>query len=68
MGREGAVLIIQERLKDLRGERGLTLGQLAAQIGPSKSALDIYETEDLRDIGHYALITLSSVATQPLLP
>lgn len=46
----------------------MALGQLAAQIGPSKSALDIYETEDLRDIGHYALITLSAVATQPLPP
>ena len=27
-------LSIQERLKDLRVERGLTLGQLAEQTGP----------------------------------
>ena len=38
-------LSIQERLKDLRVERGLTLGQLAEQTGLSKSALGSYETE-----------------------
>ena len=32
-------LTIQERLKDLRVERGLTLEQLAEQTGLSKSAL-----------------------------
>ena len=32
-------LSIQERLKDLRVERGLTLGQLAEQTGLSKSCL-----------------------------
>ena len=37
-------LSIQERLKDLRVERGLTLGQLAEQTGLSKSALGSYET------------------------
>ena len=36
-------LSIQERLKDLRVERGLTLGQLAEQTGLSKSALGSYE-------------------------
>ena len=49
-------LSIQERLKDLRVERGLTLGQLAEQTGLSKSALGSYETEDFKDISHYALI------------
>lgn len=34
----------QERLKDLRVERGLTLEQLAEQTNLSKSALDSYET------------------------
>ena len=36
-------LTIQERLKDLRVERGLTLEQLAEQTGLSKSALGSYE-------------------------
>ena len=45
-------LSIQERLKDLRVERGLTLGQLAEQTGLSKSALGSYETEDFKDISH----------------
>ena len=38
-------LTIQERLKDLRVERGLTLEQLAEQIGLSRSALGSYEDE-----------------------
>ena len=42
-------LTIQERLKDLRVERGLTLEQLAEQTGLSKSALGSYETEDFKD-------------------
>lgn len=41
-------LTIQERLKDLRVERGLTLEQLAEQTHLSKSALGSYEAEDLR--------------------
>ena len=52
-------LSIQERLKDLRVERGLTLGQLAEQTGLSKSALGSYETEDFKDISHYDLVTLA---------
>ena len=40
-------LSIQERLKDLRVERGLTLGQLAEQTGLSKSALGSYDTMPL---------------------
>ena len=39
------VLTIQERLKDLRMERGLTLGQLAAQAGLSTSAPGGCETK-----------------------
>ena len=52
-------LSIQERLKDLRVERGLTLEQLAEQTHLSKSALGIYEAEDFKDISHYALIKLA---------
>ena len=37
----------------------LTLGQLAEQTGLSKSALGSYETEDFKDISHYALIRLA---------
>ena len=54
-------LTIQERLKDLRVECGLTLEQLAEQTHPSKSALGSYEAEDFKDISHY---TLSSGETQ----
>ena len=50
---------MQERLKDLSVERGLTLGQLADQAHLSKSALGSYETEDFKDISHYALIRLA---------
>ena len=52
-------LSIQERLKDLRVERGLTLEQLAEQTHLSKSALGSYEGEDFKDISHYALIELA---------
>ena len=41
-------LTIQERLKDLRVERGLTLEQLAEQTHLSKSALGSYEAEDFK--------------------
>ena len=52
-------LSIQERLKDLRVERGLTLEQLAEQTKISKSALGSYEADDFKDISHYALIKLA---------
>ena len=52
-------LTIQERLKDLRVERGLTLEQLAEQTHLSKSALGSYEAEDFKDISHYAIIKLA---------
>ena len=50
---------IQERLKDLRVERGLTLEQLAEQTHLSKSALGSYEGDNFKDISHYALIELA---------
>ncbi len=52
-------LSIQERLKDLRVEHGLTLEQLVEQTHLSKSALGSYEAEDFKDISHYALIKLA---------
>lgn len=53
------IVPIEDRLKDLRIERGLTLEQLSEQIGISKSALGNYETDDKKDISHYSLITLA---------
>ena len=52
-------LTIQERLKDLRVERGLTLEQLAEQTGLSKSALGKYETDDFKDISPFSIVTLA---------
>ncbi len=52
-------LSIQERLRDLRVERGLTLEQLAEKTNLSKSALGSYEADDFKDISHYALIKLA---------
>ena len=63
-------LTIQERLKDLRVERGLTLEQLAEQTGLSKSALGKYETDDFKDISPFSIVTLAkfySVSTDYLL-
>ena len=54
-------LSIQERLKDLRVERGLTLEQLEEQVNLSKSALSSYEGDNLKDISHHALIQLAKV-------
>lgn len=52
-------LSIQERLKDLRVERRLTLEQLAEQTGLSKSALGSYESDDYKDISHHAINRLA---------
>jgi len=46
-GGEVILLTIQERLKDLRVERGLKLEQLAEQAGLSRSALGSYEADEL---------------------
>ena len=58
---ESMELSIQERLKDLRVERGLTLEQLAEETHLSKSALGSYEGDNLKDISHHALIQLAKV-------
>ena len=51
-------LTIQERLKVLRVERGLTLEQLAEQAGLSKSALGKYEADDFKDISPFSILDL----------
>ena len=53
------VLSIQEKLKDLRTEKGLSLEELAKETGLSKSALGSYESNDYKDISHTAIITLA---------
>lgn len=52
-------LTIQEKLKDLRIERGLNLEQLSEATQISKSALSAYEADDSREIGSYNLYTLA---------
>ena len=63
-------LAIQERLKDLRVERSLTLEQLSAETGISKSALGKYEADDFKDISPFSMVELAkfySVSTDYLL-
>ena len=68
-------LTIQERLKDLRVERGLTLEQLAEQTGLSKSALGKYEADDFNRscmvsficMAHPSFFLSLSVEIQPVL-
>ena len=43
-------LTLGERLKDLRVERNLKLEMLAEQTGLSKSALSIYESDDVTEL------------------
>ena len=52
-------LTIQEKLKDLRVERYLTLEQLAEETGISKSALGKYESDDFKDISPFSIVTLA---------
>ena len=52
-------LTIQERLKDLRTERGLTLEELSKETGISKSALAKYESDDFNEISSYNLVALA---------
>lgn len=52
-------LTLQEKLKDLRTEKGLTLEQLAEKTGISKSALGKYETEEYKDMSPFNLVTLA---------
>ena len=52
-------LTIQERLKDLRVERSLTLEQLSAETGISRSALGKYEADDFKDISPFSMVELA---------
>lgn len=52
-------LTIQERLEDLRKERKLTLEQLAEQTDLSRAALGSYETNNAKEISHYAITKLA---------
>lgn len=52
-------LTIQERLKDLRKEHGLSLEELAELTDISKSALGSYETDDYKEINHGSLLKLA---------
>lgn len=54
-----AKLTIQERLKDLRNDRHLTLEQLAEATGLSRSALGNYESNDFKDISPFSIATLA---------
>ena len=52
-------LSIQERLKDLRVEKGLTLEQLSQQIKIPASTLGSYESDDYKEIPHRNIIDLA---------
>ena len=53
-------LTLQEKLKDLRNERGLRLEELARETGLSKSALGSYESNDYKDIPYRVIIELAN--------
>jgi transcriptional regulator with XRE-family HTH domain len=52
-------LSIQEKLKDLRTERGLSLQELSEQTGLSRASLGNYETDDYKEITHKAIVILA---------
>lgn len=54
-------LTIQERLKDLRTERKMTLKQLSEATGLSRAALGKYETDDFKDISPFSIATLAKL-------
>jgi len=56
---ESTVLMIEERLKDLRKKRGLTLEALAETTHISRSALGKYESGDFKDISPFSIVTLA---------
>ena len=56
---EGCACTIQERLWELRKDKGLNLEELSKLTGISKSALGSYEKEDFKEINHGNLITLA---------
>lgn len=56
---EDTILIITERLKDLRNKRGLTLEALAKATKISRSALGAYETGEFKDISPFSIVILA---------
>ena len=58
-------LTIQERLKDLRVERSLTLEQLSAETGISKSALGKYEAERFQGHQPFSMVELANSTACP---
>ena len=50
---------IQERLWELRKDKGLNLEELSKLTGISKSALASYEANDYKEINHGNLVTLA---------
>ena len=56
---------IQERLWELRKDKGLNLEELSKLTGISKSALGSYEKEDYKEINHGNLITLADFYVFP---
>ena len=50
---------IQERLWELRKDKGLNLEELSELTGISKSALGSYEKENVKEINHGYLVTLA---------
>ena len=50
---------IQERLWELRKDKGLNLEELSKATGISKSALASYEANDYKEINHGNLVTLA---------
>ena len=53
-------LTLQEKLRDLREEKGLKLEELSKEIGISKSALGRYENEEGSEIGHKHICMLAN--------
>ena len=58
---------IQERLWELRKDKGLNLEELSELTGISKSALGSYEKEDYKEINHGNLIALADFYGFPLI-
>ncbi len=52
-------LTFQERLKDLRTERGMTLSDLETATGISRSSLGKYESDDCKEVSHASITTLA---------
>ena len=52
-------LTVQERLKDLRTSRHMTLEELAAETGLSRSALGGYESDAGNEMSPYAVVQLA---------